>query len=134
MDINLLLSPNDTPTRETPPPSRANTSSPHVSPLKRPGRPQATKRSSSNLSHTVHSSIGSPRTPQEQQLLTPTLSHNGAFQLPYAPVPSPGFTSAPNGRPVQSAASTHSGDGRASQPLLQRQGSTPSMDTLAGRW
>lgn len=127
MDINSLLSPQDTPTGETPPPL-APTSSPQRSPntLQRPGRPS--KRSSSNLSHQLHPS---PHTPTEQ-LLTPTLSHNGSYTLPHLPMPSPGITSAPNGRGQQSATSTPSSD-RASQPPLLRAPSTPGMDTLAGK-
>ena len=138
MDINSLLSPQDS-TVETPPPQQ----SPLPSPSKRPLRQPPPRRTSSSLSQQITSS------PQLQdQLPTPTLSHN-AYHTHLAmglAIPSPGVTSVPNGRAMHNPTGTPPLDPRNSlgsmqesrmtspHPSLHRQTSTPGMDALAGRY
>ena len=137
MDINSLLSPQDS-TVETPPPQK----SPLPSPSKRPLRQPPPRRTSSSLSQQIASS---PRL--QDQLPTSTLSHN-AYHTHLAmglAIPSPGVTSAPNGRAMHNPTGTLPLDPRNSlgsmqesrmtppHPSLHRQTSTPGMDALAGR-
>ena len=138
MDINSLLSPQDS-TVETPPPQQ----SPLPSPSKRSLRQPPPRRASSSLSQQITSS------PQLQdQLPTPTLSHN-AYHTHLAmglAVPSPGVTSVPNGRAMHNPTGTPPLDPRNSLGSMQesrmtpphsslhRQTSTPGMDALAGRY
>lgn len=121
MDINSLLSPQDSPAQETPPPHPALPSPSLQSPGKRAMR-LIPSRTPSGLS---------------QQIAQSPQSHPAYQQLP-----SPGITAFTNGsRAVHSATSTppidrplHSPhDARMTPPhLLHRQASTPGMDTLAG--
>ncbi|KAF2790477.1 hypothetical protein K505DRAFT_327550 [Melanomma pulvis-pyrius CBS 109.77] len=128
MDINSLLSPQDSPASETPPPPPALPSPSMHSPSKRVMR-QIPSRTQSGLSQQITSSP-TPVAGYHQQHLThtPTLSAQH----------SPSIISFPNGR-VHSAASTPpipsmgtSHDARMTPPhMLHRQASTPGMDTLA---
>ncbi|KAJ9657951.1 Splicing factor [Coniosporium apollinis] len=130
MDINSLLSPQDSPADETPPPL----GTPQGGLNKRPRGPP--KRTSSNLSQQSYNSA-SPQ--PRSQLPTPSGSYYG-LQSAAPPLPSPsvGVTSAP--RTAHSTTSTLSADMRASplgtiheerpaQRPMQRQSS--GMDTLA---
>lgn len=129
MDINSLLSPQDSPARETPPPHPAVASPSLQSPGKRTKR-QIPSRSASGLSQQISSS---PQPPYHAQIHP---------QTAYQQLPSPGVASFTNGaRSVHSAMSTptaerplHSPhDARITPPQpLHRNTSTPSMDTLAG--
>jgi len=136
MDINSLLSPQDSPADETPPPL----GTPQGGSNKRPRGPS--KRTSSNLSQQSYTSA-SPQ--PRSQLPTPSGSYSSAsyygLQSTAPPLPLPGVsvTSAP--RMAHSTTSTLSADTRASplgtkhedrpaQRPMQRQSS--GMDTLAG--
>ena len=136
MDINSLLSPQDS-TVGTPPPQQ----SPLPSPSKRPLRQPPPRRTSSSLCQQITLS------PQLQdQLPTPTLSHN-AYHTHLAmglAIPSPGVTNVSNGRAMHNLTGTPPLDPRNSlgstqesrmtppHPSLHRQTSTPGMDALAG--
>ncbi|KAF2114385.1 hypothetical protein BDV96DRAFT_494415 [Lophiotrema nucula] len=136
MDINSLLSPQESPSAETPPPPPALASPSLRSPSKRPSLRHMPSRTSSGLSQQITSS------PQYFHDQLPTPGHAVYQQHTTPPARSPGFTSFPNGRTIHSAASTPPIDAR--QPLgsphdarmtpphpLSRQASTPGMDTLA---
>src|SRR5262245_25842734 len=117
MDINSLLSPQDSPAQETPPPHPSLASPSLQSPSKRAIR-QIPSRTPSGLS---------------QQITSFPQPH-----LTYQQLPSPGIAGLTNGsRVIHSATSTpplHSPrDARMTPPHhLPRQASTPGMDTLAG--
>ncbi|KAF2099517.1 hypothetical protein NA57DRAFT_38059 [Rhizodiscina lignyota] len=106
MDINSLLSPQDSPANEATP----NTSSPHLSPSKNSTRPTVQQRKSSGLSQEV----------------TPD-------QITSLPSPSaqyfPRTTQQPSRSPLESRSPLlqHTN----TQPPLSRNTSTPQMDTLA---
>ncbi|KAF2686067.1 hypothetical protein K458DRAFT_402603 [Lentithecium fluviatile CBS 122367] len=128
MDINSLLSPQDSPARETPPPHPALASPSLQSPGKRAMR-QMPSRTTSGLSQQITSS------PQPQP-------HPHAHpQVAYQQIPSPGIAGFTNGaRTIHSATSTpplerpmHSPhDARMTPPHpLHRNTSTASMDALA---
>jgi len=126
MDINSLLSPQDSPANETPPPPPA-IPLPFQSPSKR-AIGQMPSRTPSGLSQQVTPSSPAHAGYHHQHLTTmPT------------PSASPGVTSFPNGRahsatntpPIPSLGSPH--DARMTPPHpMHRQASTPGMDTLAG--
>lgn len=126
MDINSLLSPQDSPARETPPPP------PPQSALASPSLQSPSKRAIRQMPSRTPSGLS-------QQITSSPQPH-----LAFQQIPSPGIAGFTNGgRTVHSAASTppidrplHSPhDARMTPPhLLHRQGSTPGMDTLAGRY
>ncbi|KAF2092161.1 hypothetical protein K490DRAFT_32621 [Saccharata proteae CBS 121410] len=117
MDINSLLSPQDSPSSEQPP----NASSPQPSPARRPGRPA--KRKSSGLSKQV--TADSP--PQQHSLLHPaTAARNAATYMPPTGLLSPSSAGASqDARPTLSPMSTPNAQ------AMHRHGSSPGMDTLA---
>lgn len=120
MDINSLLSPQDSPAQETPPPPSA-LGSPSIQSASKRAIRQIPSRTPSGLSQQLTSS------PQ------PHLSYHQHKQ------PSPGITYTNGSRAIHSATSTpperpvHSPhDPRMTPPNpLLRQASTPSMDALA---
>ena len=128
MDINSLLSPQDSPARETPSPFP--TASNPLS-KKRPSGPE--KRASSSLSQSIippphsandhlplsHAAI----TQAQQETPSPTVASFGAQsdRLP------PSTTSTPT---VENRGTSHVQETRMNMP--SRQPSTPQMDTLAG--
>ncbi|KAF2703265.1 hypothetical protein K504DRAFT_181384 [Pleomassaria siparia CBS 279.74] len=129
MDINSLLSPQDSPANETPPPPLTRSSPSMHSPSKRATR-QIPSRTQSGLSQQFTSSPApgpGGYHQHAQMVMTPT---------PVAQ-PSPGVNSFQNGRmhsaastPIPSMSSPH--DARMTPPqMLHRQTSTPGMDTLA---
>jgi RNA recognition motif-containing protein len=140
MDINSLLSPQDSPAPETPPPARA-------SPSKRPPLRHQPSRTPSGLSHQLSSSPQPPQPPQpsssgyhygapSSHAQTAHPQHAGPAALH-----SPSMAAYTNGR-VHSAASTPPVDARPqlASPRdprntppnpLHRQVSTPGMDALA---
>ena len=136
MDINSLLSPQDSAV-EAPPPQQSPLPSPSKRPLRQP------PRRTSSLSQQIASS------PQLQdQLPAPTLSHN-AYHTHLAmgsAIPSPGVASVPSGRAMHNPTGTPPLDPRNSLGSMQesrmtpphsslhRQTSTPGMDALAGRY
>ncbi|CAI6333060.1 unnamed protein product [Periconia digitata] len=126
MDINSLLSPQDSPARETPPPHPPIASPAIQSPSKRAFR-QMPSRTSSGLSQQITSSPQPPAQPLQQQ------------HLAYHSVPSPNLSGFTNGhRPIHSATSTppipihspHDASMNSPHPP-PRQTSTPGMDALA---
>ncbi|TID17435.1 hypothetical protein E2P81_ATG08007 [Venturia nashicola] len=131
MDINLLLSPSESPATETTPPPASP--SPRASPAKRPGRPSVQQRKSSGLSKV------STLSPIEQSL--PSLAvHNAAIAYQNQQgVFGQSATNPPSQNAGYAATSTppihpaHAVEARASssQPVMHRTDSTPQMDTLA---
>lgn len=129
MDINSLLSPQDSPARETPPPHPPIASPAMQSPSKRAIR-QVPSRTPSGLSQQVTSS------PQLQPQAQPPQPQH----LAYHPVASPSISGFANGhRPIHSATSTPPmavqsprDAGVISPHPPHRQTSTPGMDALAG--
>lgn len=131
MDISSLLSPAESPANETPPSSKGASPSARASPARHPGRPPVQQRKSSGLSQQQY-----PRSPRSQEHSLPSLAaHNAAVayhnqQAMHAPSSSNAKASyAMNPTPPQS-----NPDPRHTPPnaALQRHGSTPQMDTLAG--
>ncbi|KAF2493564.1 hypothetical protein BU16DRAFT_528840 [Lophium mytilinum] len=139
MDINSLLSPQESPVGDTPPPPRLR-QSPMSSPLKRPQRQAPPRRTSSTLSQQITSSPHSHVEPMPSSTLTHNSYHTHLAMG--GQLPSPGLSSV-NGRAgtIHSAASTPPIDARGiqtfdtrmtpPQPPLSRHTSTPGMDTLA---
>jgi hypothetical protein len=138
MDINSLLSPQDSPATETPPPIPSQASK---SPAKR-ARRQMPSRTPSGLSQQTQ------MTSSPQRFHSETLpSHPVSTYQPHPNGPaihSPGVAHYSNGRGVHSAAHTppfdNYGRGQIGSPhdsrmtpphLLHRQTSTPGMDALA---
>lgn len=126
MDINSLLSPSDspagTPTPQPQPQPPIPSPSTMQSPSKRIMR-QMPSRTPSGLSQQITSSPHAHAQYHQQQIPSPGLAHmtNGTRAM-HSSMSTP-----------QSAASHH--DPRATPPQsVSRQGSTPAMDTLAGRW
>ncbi|KAF2635726.1 hypothetical protein P280DRAFT_411130 [Massarina eburnea CBS 473.64] len=127
MDINSLLSPQDSPARETPPPPPAHHA--RASPRASPSMPSPGKRAIRQMPSRTPSGLS-------QQITSSPQSH-----LQYQQLPSPSMSSFTNGhRKMHSATSTppierpmHSPrDARATPPhLVHRQASTPGMDALA---
>ncbi|KAL9062413.1 MAG: hypothetical protein Q9157_008940, partial [Trypethelium eluteriae] len=127
MDISSLLSPQDSPARETPPPTNPSS---HGMPQRQPAGPE--KRSSSSLNQQItlppqglmgHPSLSHNSIPTAQQETpSPTLASLSAHsdRLP------PSATSTPT---VESRGTAYVQDARMSMP--SRQPSTPQMDTLA---
>lgn len=120
MDINSLLSPQDSPAQETPPPNPALNSPSMQSSSKRAIR-QIPSRTPSGLSQQMTSSP-QPHLSYQQQLPSPGVTYtNGSRTIHSA-------TSTPPERPIHSPR-----DARMTPPNpLLRQASTPGMDTLAG--
>ncbi|KAF2260945.1 hypothetical protein CC78DRAFT_522691 [Lojkania enalia] len=138
MDINSLLSPQESPATETPPPPSALSSPSLLSPHKRPPLRHMPSRTPSGLSQQVTSSPHYPR----DTLQTPSHYHQQHVATPPT-THSPGFTTFPNGRQVHSTSNTppidlrgqlgSPHDARLTPPHpLSRQASTPGMDALAG--
>lgn len=127
MDINSLLSPQDSPAQETPPRSPSLQAS-----GKRAAR-QIPSRTPSGLSQQITSSPQPPLSYQQQP--PPQQQQQQQQQLP-----SPGVAFTNGNRGVHSATSTPSDrpihsprDARMTPPNpLLRQASTPGMDALAG--
>ena len=127
MDINSLLSPQDSPSRETPPPSNAAS---HGTPKKRLSGPE--HRSSSSLSQQI--------TLTQAIMAHPSLSLNAAGEAQQeTPSPTLASLSTQSERLLHSATSTPTvesrGPGFMQDPRMTlpgRQPSTPQMDTLAG--
>ncbi|TKA77986.1 hypothetical protein B0A49_02514 [Cryomyces minteri] len=127
MDINSLLSPQESPASETPPPL-------HATPNRRPGKGS---RTSSSLSQQMNASPGRQRS-------TPSLPRNAVAQAQQQSMPSPAITTSSSGITVRSVGDKMDiSESRGSvsvgpqtrrpsaQPLQARQPSTPQMDTLA---
>ncbi|KZF18982.1 hypothetical protein L228DRAFT_51826 [Xylona heveae TC161] len=110
MDINSLLSPQESPVTETPPSNQSNP-------------PQARRTKSSSRTPQVAPVASSPLSSSN----APVLPHNVLSQAQQM-MPSPPIIS-PSTGVAASATSTPSAEGRA--PPLTRQPSTPGMDTLA---
>ncbi|KAF1968243.1 hypothetical protein BU23DRAFT_558661 [Bimuria novae-zelandiae CBS 107.79] len=117
MDINSLLSPQDSPAQETPPPHPAQNSPSRPSSSKRAIR-QIPSRTPSGLSKQITSS---PHLSYQQQLPSPGVTYtNGTRAIHSA-------TSTPPERAIHSPR-----DARMTPPHpYTRQASTPGMDTLA---
>jgi hypothetical protein len=143
MDINSLLSPQDSPARETPPPHPALASPSLQSPSKRAIR-QIPSRTASGLSQQITSS---PQPQSQSQLQSQLQSQPHAQAHPqgaYQQISSPGLASFTNGaRGIHSGTATplserplHSPhDAHMTPPHpLHRNTSTASMDALAGWW
>lgn len=143
MDINSLLSPQESPASETPPPTgQSPLPSPNTN--KRARRPAVEKRKSSGLGQ--HHITSSPRVAGDQ-LLTPTGSLTSATSHPSSgPIPSPTVVhNGQNARAMHSAASTptlevrpplatlHESRASSGHATPHRQNSTPGMDALAGK-
>lgn len=119
MDINSLLSPQDSPAQETPPP-RSGLNSPSIQSSGKRAIRQIPSRTPSGL----------------QQIRSSPQPHLSYQQ----PVPSPGVTYTNGTRAIHSATSTpperhvpSPRDARMTPPNpLLRQASTPGMDALAG--
>jgi hypothetical protein len=127
MDINSLLSPQDSPARETPPPHPALASPALQSPSKRAIR-QMPSRTASGLSQQITSSPQPPAQahPQVayQQISSPSMASftNGARAI------HSGTATPPLDRPIHSPRDVH----MTPPHPLHRNTSTPSMDALAG--
>jgi hypothetical protein len=140
MDINSLLSPSESPAAETPP--LLPSPSPRSSPNNRlaTGRPATQQRKSSGLSQQI--TLDSPRT--SEHALPSLAAHNAAsaYQQQQHGVYSQGVQSTSyqqqnygaTAMPPASATTTPEPRAATSLPTLNRQGSTPGMDTLAGTW
>ncbi|KAF2022421.1 hypothetical protein BU24DRAFT_44463 [Aaosphaeria arxii CBS 175.79] len=148
MDINSLLSPQDSPAAETPPPP--SLASPTMqSPSKiRPGMRQMPSRTPSGLREQITSS---PQLYHNDRIPTPTHAqpayHQHQHQSQHQPQPgpalhSPSIAAYTNGRASHSATSTPPLDARPQlnsphvmtpppSHTLHRQASTPGMDALA---
>lgn len=131
MDINSLLSPQDSPARETPPPS--STAS-YGTPKKRPSGPE--KRSSSSLSQQITLTQAVTGHPTLSQYAAALAQHQ---QQQETPSPTLASLSTQSDRLAQSATSTPTiesrGAGFAQDTRMGMPGrlpSTPQMDTLAG--
>ncbi|KAI9755274.1 MAG: hypothetical protein M4579_004339 [Chaenotheca gracillima] len=112
MDINSLLSPQDSPIADPP------TSNPQVGALK---RVHSASRNSKSTSSSRQASARLPQAPP------PSVSYTSMSQAPPA-IPSPPMASPGNGRGASGVVGTPPADVR---PGPSRQGSTPGMDTLA---
>lgn len=126
MDINSLLSPQDSPARETPPPHPARASPALQSPSKRAIR-QIPSRSASGLSQQITSSPQpQPHAQTAYQQVPPGIANftNGGRGS------HSGTATPPSERPLHSP---HDAQMTPPHPL-HRNTSTASMDALAGMW
>lgn len=146
MDISQLLSPQDSPATETPPPLPAQSSQLSQSPAIRPQR-QIPSRTPSGLAYAASQRAQRQVNFQQQQYQQHNQQqfHHQAQSQYIAAIPSPGVAEYSNGRSLHSAthtppssfdmtqrASPRSLDARSTPPHpLHRQASTPSMDALA---
>ena len=120
MDINSLLSPQDSPAQETPPPHPALNSPSMQSSSKRAIR-QIPSRTPSGLSQHITSSP-QPHLAYQQQLPSPGVTYTNGTRAIHS------TTNTPPERPIHSP---HDARMTPPNPML-RQASTPGMDTLAG--
>ena len=121
MDINSLLSPQDSPARETPPPPPALNSPSIKSSSKKRAPRQIPSRTPSGLSQQITSSP-QPHLSYQQQQPSPNVTYTNGSRVIHS------AASTPPERPIHSPR-----DARVTPPNpLLRQASTPGMDTLAG--
>ena len=120
MDINSLLSPQDSPAQETPPPHPA-LASPSMQPSSKRAKRQIPSRTPSGLSQQLTSSPQPHLAYHQHRQPSPGVSYTNGTRAIHS------RTSTPPERPMHSP---HDARMTPPNPLL-RQASTPGMDTLA---